>query len=408
MKTLLLESVAGVAGNMFAAAFLDAGLVDPEAVQAVPRQLGLRDVEVTITHPTTASMRATHVEVDVGEHADFHVKLDAGKPHGASHTHGHTAFGDIDRVIRESDLAPGAKDFAAKVFVLLAEAEADAHGVPVDQVHFHEVGTMDSVVDVALAALCVNTVAPEQVLATPVKLGRGSIKIQHGVHAVPPPASARLAEGFPVADVPAAITAPNIELSTPTGLAILKALKPTFVGAWPTGTLRAQGMGSGTRDLGSYPNVFRVALFDTDAIEEANCVPPTDFASDTVMEICFNIDDEPGERVAWIADHLRDAEALDVWSTNIMGKKGRPAVQISVLCSQGQWVELADWILRHTSTFGLRYRSWNRLKLERSFEIRQLDGRDVRFKVGRTTTGDIVKEKPEYEDIQHIWKKGST
>ncbi len=390
MKTLLLESVAGVAGDMFAAAFLDAGLVDPDAVRAVPGQLGFHDVTVTISHPKTATMRTTHVDVE------------------APHDHAHTAYRDVDRRIGESDLAPAAKEFAAKVFALLARAEADAHGIPVDRVHFHEVGAVDSVVDVALAGLCVSVVAPEQVLATPVKLGRGSIEIQHGVHAVPPPASARLAEGFPVADVPAAITAPDIELSTPTGLAILKALAPRFVDAWPAGTLRAQGMGSGTRDLGSYPNVFRVALFDADAGGEPNGALPTDFVSDTVMEICFNIDDEPGERVAWIAEHLLESGALDVWSTNIVGKKGRPAVQMSVLSSRGQWGELADWILRYTSTFGVRYRSWDRLKLERSFEVRQLDGHDVRFKIGSTTSGDVMKEKPEYEDLKHVWKKGST
>jgi uncharacterized protein (DUF111 family) len=167
-------------------------------------------------------------------------------------------------------------------------------------------------------------------------------------------------------------------------------------------------MGSGTMDLGAYPNVFRVALFDTDAVEGSNGAPVTDFLSDVVTEICFNIDDEPGERMAWITEQLRDAGALDVWSTQIVGKKGRPAVQISLLASPEHWAELADWILRNTSTFGVRYRSWDRLKLERSYEVRQLDGRDVRFKIGRTTTGDIVKEKPEYEDLKHVWKKGST
>jgi uncharacterized protein (TIGR00299 family) protein len=408
VKTLLLESVAGIAGDMFAAAFIDAGLVDPDAVRAVPGQLGIRDVEVTISDRTTASMRATHVQVKAGAHADYHVKLDSGESQGAGHSHAHTAYRDIDRVIKKSDLATAAKEFAGKVFALLAEAEADAHGIPVDQVHFHEVGAVDSVVDVALAGLCVSAVAPDRVLATPVKLGRGSIQIQHGVHAVPPPATARLAEGFPIADVPAAITKSDIELSTPTGLAILKALAPTFVDSWPAGTLRAQGMGSGTKDLGSYPNVFRVALFDTEEAKGSNGTPSTDFASDTVTEICFNIDDEPGERVGWITEQLRDAGAVDVWSTNIVGKKGRPAVQISVLAVPEQWAELADWILRNTSTFGLRYRSWDRLKLERSYEVRQLDGQDVRFKIGQTTTGNIVKEKPEYEDLKHVWKKGST
>ena len=410
MKTLLLESVAGIAGDMFTAAFLDAGLVDPAAVRDVPRKLGLNDVDVAISSRKAATMHATHVSVEAGEHADYHVKLDSehDKCHGAAHSHADASHRDIDRLIADSDLAPAAKEFARKVFALLAEAEARAHGIPTDRVHFHEVGAVDSVVDVALAGLCVSTVAPDRVLATPVKLGRGAIEIQHGVHAVPPPASAWLAEGFPVAEVPAAITEPNVELSTPTGLAILKALSPTFVEGWPAGTLQAQGMGCGTKDLGSYPNVFRVALLEADAIERPAVAALSDFVSDTVVEICFNIDDEPGERVAWIAEHLLEAGALDVWSTNVIGKKGRPTVQVSLLATAPQWPSLADWILRNTSTFGLRHRSWDRLKLERSYEVREVDGQKVKFKIGQTTAGDTIKEKPEYEDLRHVWEKGST
>ncbi len=195
-----------------------------------------------------------------------------------------------------------------------------------------------------------------------------------------------------MAAVPTAITEQSVELSTPTGLAILKALSPTFLDGWPAGTVLAQGMGCGTRKLGSYPNVFRVALFDT--TKDSVLATLTDFVSDRVVEICFNIDDETGERVAWIVERLQTSGALDVWCTNIVGKKGRLAVQVSLLANPREWPDLADWILRHTSTFGVRHRLWERSKLKRSYEVRQLDGRKVKFKIGRTTTGEKIKEKP--------------
>lgn len=416
MKTLLLESVAGVAGDMFTAAFLDAGLVSSEAVKGVPAALGLGGVEIEITSRTTASMEATHLRVETGEDSEQHLGLDGG--HGHHHHHHHhehehhhhgRTHREIDALLEASELPPSAAGFARSVFELLAEAEAAAHGIPVDEVHFHEVGSLDSIVDVALAGLCVSSVEPGRSLATPVKLGRGYIEIQHGTHAVPPPASARLAEGFTLAEVPSAITRADVELSTPTGLAILKALSPTFVREWPAGTLIAQGMGCGTMDLGSYPNVFRVALLETaeEGAGDTGAETLLSFATDRVMEISFNVDDESGERVAWITERLLGAGALDVWWTSIGGKKGRPAVQISLLANPTDWAGLAGWALRHTSTFGVRHRLWDRVKLERSIESREKEGREIRYKVGRTRTGEVVKEKPEFEDVRGSWDDGS-
>ena len=391
MKALLLESVAGVAGDMFTAAFLDAGLVDADAVRAVPGLLGLEGVEVVVSHRTVAGMRATHLDVAVGSR-------------GGS---GHAATSEsIDGLLAGSGLDDAAKRFARKVFRLMAEAEAEAHGVEAAQVHFHEVGAVDSVVDVAMAGVCVAHTAPESVLATPVKLGRGTIQIQHGRYPVPPPASARLARGFRIAEVPAGISEPDIELSTPTGLAILKALSPAFTDAWPAGTVIAQGMGCGSKDLGSYPNVFRVVLLDADASGgEGRSREPLPYASDSVVEICCNIDDETPERIAWSAEQLLAMGALDVWTTPVTGKKGRIAFCLSVLVTHENQPVLADWILRRTSTFGVRYRSWNRLKLLRHVEQREVQGEQVGFKVGRTLEGETLKEKPEFEDLRRVWDK---
>jgi uncharacterized protein (DUF111 family) len=326
------------------------------------------------------------------------------------------------RQLEESDLDPAAVEFALRVFRLLAEAEADSHGVPVEKVAFHEVGAVDSVVDVAMAGVCLATVAPDRVLASPVKLGRGTIQIQHGTYPVPPPASARLAVGMPVAPVPNAITRPNVELSTPTGLAILKALEPQFVDAWPPGTLLAQGSGAGTRDLGTYPNVFRVALLEqSDSPGQADIGPTSDTAADqpsttffpgdspyetdTVMEIRCNVDDQTGERTAWLMEKGLELGALDGWVVPQVGKKGRPAACMAFLVTPDDVPILADFLLRHSSTFGVRFAPWNRFKLSREEEIRETPHGPLSFKVGRTRNGEKVKEKPEFEDLKKIWEE---
>lgn len=472
MKTLFVESIAGIAGDMFVASFLDAGLVEAAAIREIPRQLGLEDVTVEITKVSRATMQVTHVEVRAAserwkealsagpgeeaghhthgkpahshghhdhehphhshghhdhEHAHHsHIHHDhghgghshAGSTHGhgthghGTHGHAHVHYRDIDELLVRSSLERGAKAFARRVFRLLAEAEARAHGTEAAGVVFHEVGEVDSIVDVAMAGQCVAALGTFQTLATPVKLGRGVIRIQHGTHAVPPPASARLAVGFPVAAVPDAITRPDVELSTPTGLAILKALAPSFVDAWPPGIVQAQGMGGGTMDLGGYPNVLRVALLEarhgsaTDDLTAPDAIASVlPYASDVVVELCCNIDDQTAEHTAWAAEQLLDRGAVDVWLTPIVAKKGRAAVCLSVLAAPADQSRLADWLLRNTSTFGVRYRQWDRLKLVRHMELREEQGRRVTYKIGRTTDGEILKEKPEYEEIKATWER---
>jgi uncharacterized protein (TIGR00299 family) protein len=392
VKTLYLESVAGIAGDMFTAAFLDAGLVDPEAIRAVPEALNASDVTVEISQVHRASARFTHIRV-VGPGGELGEYL-----HRGSHYHHH--FPTLVRQIEGSGLDPVAREFALRVFRLLAEAEADSHGVPVEKVAFHEVGAVDSVVDVAMAGVCVSAVAPDRVLSSPVKLGRGTIQIQHGTYPVPPPASARLAVGMPVAPVPEAITRPDVELSTPTGLAILRALEPGFVEGWPAGTLISQGCGSGTMDLGAYPNVFRVAVLEGGA-DAPSSLP---YETDRVAEIRCNLDDQTGERTAWLLEKAMGMGALDAWMTPVVGKKGRPATLFTLLVSPDELPTFADFLLRNSTTFGVRYSTWDRFKLVREEEVRETRKGPVSFKVGRTLDGEKLKEKPEFEDLKKIWE----
>jgi pyridinium-3,5-bisthiocarboxylic acid mononucleotide nickel chelatase len=396
VRTLFLESVAGVAGDMFTAAFIDAGLLDAERAKEVPRLLGLEGVHVEVTRVHRSELSATHVDVRV-EREEGH------EPHDHAHHHDHIHYPELDGLLHASALPQAAKAFAREVYRLLAEAEARAHGCDVEKVSFHEVGDLDSVVDVAMAGLCVAEVAPDHVLASPVRLGRGTVRTRHGAYPVPPPASGQLVLGMPVAPCPPSILGEDVELSTPTGLAILKALKPTFRPGWPEGVVRAQGFGAGTMDLGEHPNVFRVVLLEE--LDVSATLEGLPYEQGTVMEIQCNVDDQTGERSGWLIQRSLELGALDAWMTSVVGKKGRPALCFTLLAAPAVAPRLADWLLRHSSTFGLRYSLRSRLMLSRTVETRDTPRGKIRYSVGHTTEGEKVKEKPEFDDLAEVWKE---
>jgi uncharacterized protein (TIGR00299 family) protein len=293
---------------------------------------------------------------------------------------------------------------ARRIFRLLAEAEATVHGVPVDDVAFHELGAVDSIMDVVMAAYCVDKLGPCALYASPVRAGRGSVKMAHGTYPIPPPASLRLLAGLPVAPTPEGITRTSVELSTPTGIAILKALKPQFVAELPAGTIIGHGAGAGTMDLGEFPNIFRVIVFDDEVASGLG----NRFDRDQVVEIACTIDDDTAEHMAWLAAQTLVHGALDAWLAPVTGKKGRPAACLSVLAAEADWAALAAWILEHSTTFGVRFRRWDRLKLFRRFERRESAAGTLTFKVGTTRDGTFLKEKPEFEDLSRTWNKPGT
>jgi uncharacterized protein (TIGR00299 family) protein len=413
-RILFLESVSGVAGDMFAAAFVDAGLVTAAELAGIPEKLGLAHVQVTTRPVVRATMRATHLSVTTPDdltrapftapaadpaEAETHLIVDPPARHE------HTRHADIDRRIATAALPAGVRDRARAIFRLLAEAEAAAHGTAIEEVAFHEVGAVDSIVDVVLAAWCIEKVNPDRVCATPLRPGRGFIRIQHGQHPVPPPASARLLIGLPVAPTPAGITRENIELSTPTGIAILKSLAAEFVGELPAGTVRQQGLGAGTLDFGAFPNVFRVTLLDGAAAAPTAAGALGAYETDRVVEVAANIDDDTGEHLAWLAERLLAQGALDVWLTPATGKKGRPLTSLHFLATEADWARLADWLLRHSTTFGIRYQTWDRLKLARRFERRDTPAGPLTYKIGLTTEGTVLKEKPEFDEQRLHWER---
>ncbi|MGE3467904.1 MAG: LarC family nickel insertion protein, partial [Pyrinomonadaceae bacterium] len=393
-KILFLESVAGVAGDMFTAAFVNAGLVSKAELDDLVAKLGLDGVSVEIIPVTRATVAATHVKVTWTDEswksrfAHSHVtRQPAGHAHHHHHhdtnlllgddaeDHWHTHYRDVDDLIASSSLDEKTRDLARRIFRLLAEAEAGAHGIEVEKVAFHEVGTVDSIIDVVAAAYCIVKTGADAIHATPIKPGRGVITMHHGTHPVPPPASIRLLVGMNVSPTPPSITRENIELSTPTGIAIIKAIDPRFVDEMPAGTVVSQGMGAGTLDLGIYPNVFRVVVIGSD--EAAASLP---YLRGRVVEIVCNIDDDTAENIAWLAERMLGMGAFDVWQMPAMGKKGRMMTCLSILVDDAAVNVFADQLLRDSTTFGIRYRRWDRLTLERTIEEREIDGRTVRFK----------------------------
>jgi hypothetical protein len=212
-----------------------------------------------------------------------------------------------------------------------------------------------------------------------------------------------------VAPVPPSIQAENVELSTPTGLAIVRALEPTFRVGWPEGVVRAQGFGAGSMDLGAHPNVFRVALLEAaDGLATADGPPTLEglpYEAGSVVEIECNVDDQTGERSGWLIQRSLELGALDAWMTPVVGKKGRPALCFTLLAAPAVAPRLADWVLRHSSTFGLRYSLRSRLMLTRTTETRDTPRGWIRYSVGRTTEGEKVKEKPEFDDLADVWKE---
>lgn len=383
MKTLFLESIAGIAGDMFAASFVDAGLVTQEELQTLCEQMQLPEVEIVTSKVHRAGMHATHLNVCFPK-TDLH-----------SHTH----FLDLESCIKSATLPEKTKTLALRILNCLADAEAKCHGVLKQDVEFHELGMIDSLMDIVMAAYCITKCDVDFVTAAPIKLGRGLINTAHGTLPVPPPVSAILALGMKNVTLPLAILEENIELSTPTGLAILKALQPDFTSAWPEGKLMSQGCGAGTMELENYPNLFRICLIEN-AVNET--LP---YCHDTVIEISANFDDASPEQLAWATAKLFECGAVDVWQTSTTGKKGRVMIILSLLVPKQRWTECADFILKKTSTFGLRYKEYDRLMLARNFETRTTDKGTFQVKIGSDTQGIKIKEKFEFEELRHLWEQ---
>ncbi len=360
-----LDAVGGIAGDMFVAAMLQAFPDHVEPCLAAVRRLVGKDAKIDVRHGNYSGFSGAQFDVHLLRPAD----------------HGHRAWGDIRAMLHAGALDDDAAIHAAGIFQCLAEAEAKVHGVKPDDVHFHEVGAVDSIADIAAAGCLIAALGPVSWSVGALPLGGGTVDTQHGVMPVPAPATACLLEGFILADdgVPG-------ERVTPTGAAILAHLAPEFEPRVPIGRMIASAMGFGTRILPGRPNALRALVF------EKATLPETDNLQDQVGVIGFEIDDQTGEDLAVALDRLRlNANVLDALQIPAFGKKGRMIVSVQLLVRPEALDEIAAIVINETTTLGVRTRV-DRRQIVRRREV--TDGSGVGVKIAeraghRTAKADL-------------------
>jgi uncharacterized protein (TIGR00299 family) protein len=365
VRVLHFDCFSGVSGDMTLAALIDAG-VDADAIRRGLDSLGL-------------PIKLVAEKVRKGGFAATAVRIEAPEEHKHRHLH------HVEEILRRGSLTEPQRDLALRIFRRLAEAEAAAHGLPVERVHFHEVGALDSIADIAGVAIGLGLLGAGRITSRPVPTGSGTVQCAHGLMPIPAPGTAELLKGVPLA--PCSIKA---ELTTPTGAAILT----TVVQEWveqPAMTVERIGQGAGRRDLQEQPNLLRLFV-GTAADEEAG---------DRVWVLETNLDDLPAEVIGYCYDLLLGAGALDVFSIPIFMKKNRPGVLLSVLAPEERLSALEEILFRETSTFGIRRYPVSRHKLERKGLKVTTPWGEVQGKLG-WREGRPPVFTPEYEDCARV------
>lgn len=372
MKLCYLDCFSGISGDMLLGALVDAGL-DPAALEAELRKLKLAGWSLEVARVRRGEMTATKLDFKIRE------------------THHHRTWKTIRELIRASELAAPVRERAEAIFGRLAEAEGRVHNVAADEVHFHEVGAMDSILDIVAVSIGFEILGIEKVVVSPLNVGGGTVKTAHGELPVPAPATATLLRGAPVYSSGA-----EGELVTPTGAAVVATLAKEF-GSLPAMTVAAVGYGAGTRDPKERANVLRVFLGES-AEEHA--------AESAVIVLEANLDDMSPEVGGFVLEQALAAGALDVFYTPVQMKKNRPGLLLTVLCSPERADALTHLLFEQTTTLGVRSYRAERRVLERVIETVETRLGPVRMKLARMN-GRLLNVAPEYEDCQRLAREKS-
>lgn len=403
MKTLYLECNMGAAGDMLMAALTEL-MPDKDAFVKELNDLRIPQVNIERTTIAKCGIMGTHMvvtvngeeekSIDVPMHA--HTHSHEGHTHAHGHSHHHTSMKDIEHIIGHLNVPEKVKEDAIAVYKLIADAESHAHGRPVEEVHFHEVGAMDAVADIVGVCLAIYKLAPEQIIASPVHVGYGQIHCAHGILPIPAPATAHILQGIP-------IYGGRIEgeLCTPTGAALLKHFAQSF-GQMPMMAVEQTGYGMGMKDF-TDANCLRAIIGNTvEGQEQTGCHGAVQ-EMDSIIELCCNLDDMTPEKIGFVTELLMEEGAFDVYTTNIQMKKNRPAVMLTCMCAKEDREKFLTLILKHTTTLGVREYTCKRYGLKRGIrEVETIYG-TVRVKVA--SGYGVTKEKPEYEDMARIAKE---
>lgn len=378
MKTLFFDCSSGISGNMTLGALLE--LVGDEIwfLEQIEK-LSIWGYQIEISKRESHGISGTFVDV----------RIDSD-----SHVHMHRNLQDIEQLIRNSSLESDVKDLAIEIFRKVAVAEAKVHGKPIEQVHFHEVGAIDSIIDIVGTAILIRKLNPDRICASVLNEGHGFIDCQHGRMSVPVPATIEILAN---AGVPFRQVDVETEMITPTGAAIIVTLAEEFGNA-PAMKLKGVGYGVGSREIG-YANALKVYVGESISNGDSN---------GEIYVIETNIDDATGEELGYTMERLLEAGAKDAFYTPIFMKKNRPAYQLTVLCEQKKIQELQEIIFCETTTIGVRYYPVKRTELMREMVEMQLPeeyaGERIRCKKVTTEGGETFLY-PEYEDMREVAKK---
>lgn len=385
MKTLYFDCSMGAAGDMLTAALLEL-IPDQDAFIEEMNSLGIPGVHVKKKKSSKCGITGTSISVTIhGKEEDVDIHHHEHIHDNHHHEHCHNSLHDIEHIVRDHlNLSQKIQDDIMKVYTLIAEAESKAHGKPITDVHFHEVGTMDAIADITAVCILMNKIAPDQVIVSPVNVGSGQVMCAHGILPVPAPATAHILREVP-------IYSGNIrgELCTPTGAALLKYFATRF-GDMPIMTTKVIGYGMGKKDFEA-ANCVRVLLGET-----AN-------KNDMVAELFCNVDDMTAENLGFAMEVLFSAGALEVYTVPVGMKKSRPGTLLCVMCRLNDRDKFLELIFKHTTTIGIREQISNRYTLERSIEAVDTLYGTVKKKVSKGY--GVHKEKYEYEDLADIARK---
>lgn len=383
MKTLYLDCGMGAAGDMLTAALLEL-LPDREKMIGELNALRIPGVEFVCEKAQKCGIGGTHVTVRVhgGEESEEMHDHSHGHAHDHGHAHHHhSGMHEIGHIVDDLPVSERIRKDVLAVFGMIAEAESHVHGVPVTEIHFHEVGTMDAVADITAVCMLMDRLAPDQVVVSPVHVGSGQVKCAHGILPVPAPATAYILK-----DVPIYGGEIQGELCTPTGAALLKYFASRF-GAMPVMRTLSIGYGMGKKDFPA-ANCVRALLGETEG------------AGDMVAELCCNVDDMTAEAIGFAGEALLEAGALEVYTVAAGMKKSRPGTVLHVMCAESVKDKMVELIFRHTTTIGIRENISRRYTLGRSIKKIQTPYGEIRKKVSEGY--GVTREKYEYEDLARI------
>jgi len=375
MKTLYFDCFAGASGDMILGALVSAG-VEPRALIAQLELLGVSGWQVDFEKADRSGISSTYAHVQT------------------AHEHAHRHLSDILKIIYDSRLTDDVKDRAARIFSLLAEAEARVHDLPIEKIHFHEVGALDAIIDVCGAAIGFELLGVEQFLCSPLRVGTGMTEMAHGRFPIPPPAVAELLKGKPIyaGDIAG-------EFVTPTGAAIISAVCRSF-GPVPPMKIEATGYGAGTRDHDKFPNALRIFVGET---EDARRL-----ADETLLMIETNIDDLSPQVVGYVMDRAFELGALDCYLTHTQMKKNRPGLLLSVLCRPDEREKFLQMIFAETTTIGARsYQVLRRALARETVRVEtQFGAIDVKVAyLNDSANNGAVNAMPEFEQCRTAAKR---